>query len=349
MNGARLFLVFLAAFFLSFLLSGWVRRHAQTIGMVDIPNNRSLHAKPTPRGGGIAIVSVVSLGIVIGYWSHLLSGPLTTGLCGGGLIVALTGWADDRKSRSPFMRLLLHSAAAAWVVYWVGGLPTLGIGAHSVHLGFVGAILATVGVVWCINLFNFMDGIDGLAAIEAASVGSWGGLLLVLTGSGALALVCFLVAAAALGFLMWNWFPARLFMGDVGSGYLGFVFASVALIAENLGSVRVVWWAVLSGVFLFDATITLVRRTLSGARMDIAHRSHAYQRLVVWGLSHRQVTIAVLVENVVLGLIAVIGIRLRSVSSLMVFFALLLLLVTYAIVETVNPMFGRNLERQQGT
>jgi Fuc2NAc and GlcNAc transferase len=139
------------------------------------------------------------------------------------------------------------------------------------------------------NLYNFMDSIEGIAAAEALVVGL-GGALLLAASSPPLAPVSALVAAAAAGFLVWNWPPARLFMGDVGSGFLGFAFGALALASERARALPAVLWLVLLGPFFVDATVTLLRRLARGDRWFVAHRSHAYQRAVQAGCSHGRVT-----------------------------------------------------------
>jgi Fuc2NAc and GlcNAc transferase len=274
------------------LLTGFVRAYALRSSLLDVPNERSLHRSPTPRGGGIAVV-LVTLAGVAGLAAFGMVPPAMAWILGaGGVLVAVVGWLDDRHDVSAPVRALVHVAAASWAAGWIWGEPT--------PMAIVGA----VGIVWAINLYNFMDGIDGLAAAEAVSVGLTGGALLLGAGEPALAAVALLVAAAAAGFLPWNWAPARIFMGDVGSGFLGYSFATLALLSHRAGAVPLELWLVLLGVFFFDTTVTLVRRMARGERWYEAHRSHAYQRLVQAGSTHAHVTALVLVVNLGLALLA---------------------------------------------
>jgi Fuc2NAc and GlcNAc transferase len=185
-------------------------------------------------------------------------------------------------------RLLVHIVAAGWAVAQLGPLQAAGP---------VGSLLAGIGVVWAINLYNFMDGIDGLAAIEAITAAGAAAVLLAAGGHIGLALAAGLVAASALGFLPWNWPPARIFMGDVGSGLLGYLFGALALAGHNAGALSVAGWLALLGVFVFDATATLLRRLVAGERVSTAHRLHAYQRLVQSGWPHRRVTFGAAAAN----------------------------------------------------
>jgi Fuc2NAc and GlcNAc transferase len=174
-----------------------------------------------------------------------------------------------------------------------------------VPLGTAGSLLAVVGLAWLTNLYNFMDGIDGLAASEAVSVGLVGGGILAVAGADGIALAAFSLAATAGGFLVFNWPPAKIFMGDVGSGLLGYAFGVLALASERAGAVPLVVWMFLLAVFIVDATATLIRRVMKGERWYEAHRAHAYQRAVQAGYSHRQVTLAIMGLNVLLAVAAV--------------------------------------------
>jgi Fuc2NAc and GlcNAc transferase len=182
-------------------------------------------------------------------------------------------------------------------------MPYLTTG-HDVHsLGMFGTVLGGFAIVWAINVTNFMDGIDGLAAGEVVTVTLTAALLLAGV-SPPLASAAALTGGAALGFLPWNWRPARIFMGDTGSGFLGFVLAVLAIASERAGALPALVWIMLYGVFATDATVTLLRRAWRGDRWYSAHRSHAYQRAVQAGWSHARVTTTLLLVNVGLGLLA---------------------------------------------
>jgi Fuc2NAc and GlcNAc transferase len=158
---------------------------------------------------------------------------------------------------------------------------------------WAGAVLAVLGLAWLLNLFNFMDGIDGLAGLQAVCVSVGGACLAWLAGAPDAGRAPLLLAAASAGFLVWNRPPARIFMGDVGSGFLGLMLGVLALDAARVRPGLLWGWAVLLAVFVADASVTLLRRALRGERLSAAHRSHAYQRLVRrWG-GHRPVTVLV--------------------------------------------------------
>ncbi len=335
--GGETILLGLTAFLASAGLSALVRRWALSHALLDIPNERSSHSVPTPRGGGLAIAVVVLAGIAILERLHLIIPRIAIGLVGGGLLVAVVGWLDDRHEVRPWLRIVAHVAAAAWTVAWLGGMPNLTINAGAVHLGIGGTLLAMLGIVWLTNLYNFMDGIDGLAAAEAFVVASAGALLLATRGAP-LALVALLVAAAAAGFLVWNWPPARLFMGDVGSGFLGYAFGGLALATENARALPALLWLVLLGPFFVDATVTLLRRMGRGERWYAGHRMHAYQRAVQAGWSHRQVTLLVAGLSVALATAALLVVREHSWLGYLVMGAAGALVALYLAVERCCPM-----------
>jgi Fuc2NAc and GlcNAc transferase len=313
-----------------------VRRYARALGILDVPNERSSHRVPTPRGGGLAIAVAVIAAIGTGAILGWVPARFAAAAIGGGGAVAWVGWRDDRQSLSPWTRLAVQLAAALWALAWMGIPTTLAFGRTMLYLGPAGPILVLLWVLWLTNLFNFMDGIDGIAGVEAIAVGTIGGALLLRAGREDLALVSFGLAAAALGFLYWNWSPASIFMGDVGSGFLGFLFGILAVQSERAAAVPLWAWALLLGAFLFDATLTLVRRVVGGEVWYAAHRSHAYQRAAA-GRSHRAVCWAVLGLTSVLGLLASAGVR----SEAPVFFlvtGLAGLTAVYLVVERWKPM-----------
>lgn len=287
------------AFVLAVLLTGLVRRLALAHGVIDFPNERSSHKRATPRGGGISMVIAASIGWGVLAWRGELRPGMLWGLVGGGAAVAFVGFLDDRRTVPPLIRFAVHAAAAAWTLAWVGDLPAMQFGEHIVSFGWGGYVLAVLGIVWTLNLFNFMDGIDGIATSEALFIGLGGAWLTWLGGlSASVPAAAAVFAAACAGFLVWNWPPAKIFMGDVGSGYLGFVIAVLGMDTAQRHPAAMWVWLILGGVFFIDSTVTLVRRGLRGAPMSVAHRSHAYQWLArEWG-SHRRVTLWLMAINV---------------------------------------------------
>jgi Fuc2NAc and GlcNAc transferase len=283
----------------SALMTEALRRYAIRADLIDRPNERSSHSIPTPRGGGLAIAAVSIAGLGLLCVLHILPVRVFAALAGGGLAVALVGFVDDRHTLPPRIRLGVHMLAAVWCLVWLHGLPPMLIGGRLVHLSVSGYVLGTLAIVWVLNLFNFMDGIDGIAASEAIFVTCGAAVLAAVSGtSGFVPLAAATVSASCLGFIVWNWPPAKIFMGDVGSGYLGYAIAVLAIAAARQNPVFLWVWLILGGTFFVDATVTLARRTLRGERLHEAHRSHAYQWLARrWG-GHRSVTLSVLAVNV---------------------------------------------------
>lgn len=262
---------------LSLLLTGYLRRYALARSLIDIPNERSSHTAPTPRGGGVAIVLSFLASLLFVAMKGLSDWSIAIALLGGGAGIALLGFLDDHGHIAARWRLIGHFAGAAWVLFWLGGLPQLDVFGMTLHLGWWGHVCAAIYLVWVLNLYNFMDGIDGIASVEALCVCLGGGLLYGLMERPDLSLLPVLLAAAVAGFLFWNFPPARIFMGDAGSGFLGLALSALSLQAAWV-SPGLFWaWIILLGVFIVDATFTLVRRLLRGDKVYEAHRSHAYQ------------------------------------------------------------------------
>lgn len=289
----------IVAFAASTLVTKYWRDKAVQRQILDTPNARSAHTRPTPRSGGVSFVVVFLVGMVVLTLLGEIPFNVLAAFAGGGLI-ALVGFLDDVRSLSSRARLLAHILAAVWAVLWLGGIHTINLGFTTLEIGIVGDVLTVVGIIWLINLYNFMDGIDGIAASEAIFVAAVGGGLLLAAGQPGLANVGFLLAAAVLGFLLWNWSPAKIFMGDVGSGFLGYTLALLMLASVNADAEMTPFpWLILLGVFVVDATVTLVRRIGRGERWDEAHRSHAYQHAMRQVGSHAKVTLAIIGINLI--------------------------------------------------
>ena len=292
-------LTILFAFLASVLLTGLVRAYLLRRKVLDIPNGRSSHSVPTPRGGGLSIV-VVFLGIVLWFaYRGAISAGLGSALIGGGLAVAGVGFLDDHFRVPARLRLLIHFAAAGWALWRLNGVGPLHLGGIIWNFGWAGQLLALVGLVWMINLYNFMDGLDGLAGMEAVCASVLAVPLLTWGGLGGLAQCALVLAAASAGFLVWNWPSAKIFMGDVGSGFLGFVFGILAISTAKERPWLLWPWLILLSVFVVDATVTLLRRALSGARLYEAHCSHAFQHAARRWSSHSKVTLTIAAVNVI--------------------------------------------------
>jgi len=273
-----IWLAFTVTAVLSLILTGIIRRYALSRNLVAIPNQRSSHTFATPHGGGIAIVLTFQLmsGVltfagyipISSFWLYLLAG----------IWVALIGLLDDIYHIPARWRLLFHFTGSTFAVYWLGGLPPLLLAGNLLDPGWLGAVAAVIFLVWLLNLYNFMDGIDGIAGIEAITV-CFGGILVygLFGNTGSQWIFPLVLIAATLGFLFWNYPRARIFMGDTGSGYIGFIIGMFTIQAAWVAPELVWSWIILLGAFIVDATVTLIRRVMRGEKFYEAHRSHAYQ------------------------------------------------------------------------
>ena len=289
-----------ALFFVSAIATRQLVANSDRLSTLDIPNERSSHLTPTPRGGGIAFVATSLVGFLLLLLNDTLDDKSLLALCCAGAIVAMAGHLDDRQKISgAAVRLVLHAIGAIILIIGIGIPSQISLFDRTVNTGIIGSILGVVYLMWLLNLFNFMDGTDGIAASEAIFVCVAGAILnyraLSDTNFSAVAIV---LAASTFGFLLYNWSPAKLFMGDVGSGYLGIVIGGLSLMAAKQQASLLWVWIILLAVFVSDATITLIRRLLRKQKPHVAHRSHAYQHLAIRFNSHSKVALVVLAVNV---------------------------------------------------
>lgn len=261
----------------SFFLTAVLRRYALSRSLMDVPNERSSHSISTPRGGGVAIVVAFLLALSLLFCVERIALSDFLGIALGGMFIAAIGFLDDHGHIAARWRLLGHFLAAVSVLFWLGGLPKIVLFGVNVELLWLSYPIATFYLVWMLNLYNFMDGIDGLASVEAICVCMGACVLYWVLGLDELVFGPLLLAAAVAGFLYWNFPPAKIFMGDAGSGFLGIVLGALSLQAAWANPVLLWGWLILLGVFIVDATFTLSRRLLRGDKVYEAHRSHAYQ------------------------------------------------------------------------
>jgi len=288
----------LLAFLVTTVGTGLLRRYALAASLIDIPNARSSHQLPTPRGGGLALVLVFLVALPFLAINRFLPMPLFWALLGSGSMVAIIGFWDDHGHINARWRLLVHFAAAVWGLVCLHGFPDLVLFTHRFELGWIGQLFACLYLVWLLNLYNFMDGIDGIAALEALTV-CFGGALLYLLQAQSLEqyYVLWLLMAVVAGVLCWNFPPAKIFMGDAGSGFLGMVLGLFSVQAAWLNAQWFWSWLILLGVFIVDASWTLARRFIRGEKVHQAHRSHAYQFAARQFQAHKPVSIAIAVIN----------------------------------------------------
>ena len=293
MSMLSLFILFLLAFVMTYLM----RAYALKKNIIDNPNERSSHSVPTPRGGGVAVVCSYLVALAVLMYSQQLE--LQTGftLMAAGFVIALLGFLDDHGHINSMLRLVIHFLVAIGVVLSLGGFAEV-TAFNGVQLGFIANIIAVLFLVWLLNLYNFMDGINGIASVEAITTTVSMAILYLLLNTSLNSEILWLLAACVFGFLLWNFPKAKIFMGDACSGFLGLTLGILALIALKENLALFCAWIICLGVFVVDATYTLIKRVLNGHKMYDAHRSHSYQILSrKWG-SHTPVTLAVAVINV---------------------------------------------------
>ncbi len=312
--------IFAAIFALSYISVALYRRWSVKQNFLKIPNERSSHAQPTPHGAGIVIVIICLISYV--PISLFVNGSFSWGYISGASMIALISFLDDIRPISFPLRLLVHCAAATLLIAdtetW-HGITMLG----NLKLGYWGYVITFLWIVWMVNSYNFMDGIDGIAGLQAVIAGIGWACLGVMMGMPAIYLFCGVLAAASLGFLVHNWTPAHIFMGDVGSAFLGFTFAALPLMARTsvnrspdllpIAAVLFVWF------FLFDSLVTILRRLARGEKIWIAHREHLFQRLVSAGFSHRSVTILYGVLASLLSISVLLSVQFREDIGLAMF------------------------------
>jgi Fuc2NAc and GlcNAc transferase len=293
--------------FVAWWVGHWVNRYAEKLHLVQAPNHRSSHVRPTPTGGGLGVVvagSLAGLGWVLisDWWVGFFLLSLA-------LVLSIAGLYDDIRPLSARVRFSVQVGVCVAMLFVIGDLPNVSLSpVIKIELGgwVLFSLLALIGV-WWINLFNFMDGIDGIAGSQA---------IFMLLGAAALGLythpeswyspvwsLMLCVSTASCGFLLLNWAPAKIFMGDVGSTWLACIVFVLALLSVQAGWLGYPCWLILAAVFATDATMTLFTRMMRGERWHEAHRSHAYQRLSrKWPhdrkSGHRSVTLLVTGVNI---------------------------------------------------
>jgi UDP-N-acetylmuramyl pentapeptide phosphotransferase/UDP-N-acetylglucosamine-1-phosphate transferase len=276
-------------FVASFVFTWLIKKISLKTNVLDMPNERSAHSVPTPSGGGLAIIIVWYIAVFILFSRKVISLPLFSALLCG-IPIALIGMVDDIRKISPYLRLLIHALFASLAVYYLGRISNIDLGFIVLKKSLLLDVVAVMGVVWFINLFNFLDGIDGYLGAEIIFICIAAYILFGLN----LPLV---LAAATAGFLLMNWQPARIFLGDAGSTFLGFTIGIFTIYYQNTNQASLIIWLMLTSVFWVDATVTLFRRIFNKEKISVAHNKHAYQRIVQSGFSHQKTVLSAMVIN----------------------------------------------------
>lgn len=288
-------IAFVIIFLIAYFGVGLFIRWSLSRKLFDIPNERSSHTNPVPRGAGL-VIAIISLLAYIIYCSFI-GQPILWAYVAGAAMIAAISWLDDVYTVSFIWRFLVHSLAALLVLYEAGYwqniyIPVLN---SKIELGNFGAVLSFLWIVWLTNAYNFMDGIDGISGGQALTAGIGWLLIGYLIGFPVLYFYGGVLAFSSLGFLIHNWQPAKVFLGDVGSAFLGFSFAVMPFLAGSNYSGKaaplpfialiLVWF------FVFDTVLTFFSRVIRRHKVWTAHREHLYQKLIISGFSHSFVSL----------------------------------------------------------
>ena len=285
-------MIYLFLLILSFILTYFIKNYYIKHALLEEINERSSHTVPTPHGGGIAIAFVWFSGLFYLYFTHEIDSSLFFALMVG-LLISVVSFFDDLYDLSPKVRLIAQALVAFGGLYFLDGFQELDFFLFTIDNQLLTNLFAFLMIIWFINLYNFLDGIDGYAGSESLFLAIAG---FILFGDN----VFLVLAASVLGFLLWNWHPAKIFMGDVGSTLLGYNVAIFTLYYANQASSNFWIWIILFSIFWFDATLTLFLRLRNGEKLSQAHKKHFYQKLTQKGWSHSQVTTTALFINIVL-------------------------------------------------
>ena len=259
--------------------------------ILDIPNIRSSHTQPTPRGGGLAIVISWYIGLAALRYIGMIESDLFFALLSGAVLATIS-FLDDLFDIKPGLRILFQIVTVMSGLFFIGGFKVIYLSGTILNYPVILTFLAILGGVWFINLFNFLDGIDAYASTETLLVAL--GMLLVLNNP-----VLLILIFAVMGFLFWNWPKAKIFMGDIGSTQLGYILLILAIYFNNQFKFNFLGWLILTSLFWVDATLTLFKRWRNKENLSQAHRKHYYQRIVQYGFSHRKTVIISILINIV--------------------------------------------------
>jgi Fuc2NAc and GlcNAc transferase len=282
------------AFIATIIFAFFWKKAAIYYSITSIPNKRTLHVAAIPVGGGIAIFLGWTLAASLLLWVGALNLNSYIGLVLGGSFMSVIGLIDDAKDLSARLKLLAQIVGTIWCVYWFGGVPPFYMLGLEINLGWIGYPVAGIVILWLINLLNFMDGADGMLASCMSFIGICIGSFLVLEGDYQNAALLYSLSAASMGFLVFNWPPASMFMGDAGSIFFGLCLPMliISTLSEHSGLFWV--WIIICGYILTDTTTTLILRLIYVRPFLDAHRQHAYQSLAYRSGDHWRVTMTII-------------------------------------------------------
>ena len=282
-----------------FLIRRWVVKDQ----LLDHPNDRSMHSAPISRGGGLAIVVIVLGAGLLSASQTDLTHSLVYVACG--IVIALLGWQDDVKSLSPITRFAVQGIVAVVSIISMGYFKSVTIPLFGeLQLGIVGVVITFFWIIGLTNAYNFMDGIDGMAGGVAVSAGLGWMWLSSASGNSFAFWIALAISAGSLGFLIHNWSPAKIFMGDVASTFLGYSFAVLSLLSADKGGDALMLGTLLMWTFIMDAGLTFINRLRNGEKVFSAHRSHLFQRLVIGGYKHSTVSFLYILLTLFAGILS---------------------------------------------
>lgn len=308
---------------LGYLIKMLVRKE-----IVDRPNERTLHQGVVPRGGGLVIVAALLLGLLLCTFfsgQSLFFGTLTLLMFSW----ATLSWVDDNRDLSPRLRLFIQLFLATITILAFGWVENI----LSIKLAWFGLALSLVGIVWMANLYNFMDGIDGLAGSQSVVASITLSFWFYISGASFLALLCLVLSASSYGFVLRNWRPAQIFMGDVGSITLGAFFGTLIIIGVSRYDMSVLSFVSLFAVFIVDASVTILRRASRGEKIWLPHRQHYYQRLATAGYDHSKIVLAAVCLMVLCSVLATIGMAYHDMIVVSTMSTCVLLVVVLGVVH----------------
>ncbi len=267
--------------------------------LVDIPNERSSHEISTPKGGGVSIVVLTLIATAVLLINNSIDIKFAASMILGLSVIATTGFIDDIYNISIFKRVVLYGLSVFASIVILSPEHKVIFGNTYVDIGVMIYFIYALYSFWILNLFNFMDGTDGYAAIQTLTTAIFSWVMLGSMLSANENMLLLIVFASTLGFLVWNWSPAKIFMGDVGSCSIGFIFALFSIYTASEGFLSISVWLILLSPFIGDATFTLLKRIILREKWYHAHNGHAYQKLYQLGMSHKKIGLGLLALNII--------------------------------------------------
>ncbi|CAM3026803.1 MraY family glycosyltransferase [Legionella worsleiensis] len=314
---------------------------AQNSKLIDRPNDRTLHLEPTVRGGGVVFIALALLSIPFLCYINATSFGDWAGLLIGVILIAVISFLDDLYHLSVTVRFAVQCVVALIVSLFLRP-EHLDFIFFSISNGYVISVFIFFVVIWAINHFNFMDGLDGFCALQAIFLLACYATFFYCYQAAVYQDFCFILMMGLFAFLVFNFPPAKLFMGDVGSASLGLIIFSLALLGQQKYQIPIGYWFVLNGLFLFDSTITLLRRIANKEQWFAPHRKHAYQRLKQYGMDTRFILLGQLIINSIAGFLVFYTLNHLINSVVVVGAVLFLLIAVYCAVEKIYPMNQRS-------